>query len=93
MKILLASLVAAALVFAAGANAGNPNRFCQAQFTSGGPLYDGSGVTVTAPDGSSLTVCRVSVDPPAGTTVTLFPAGGGVVVMTASGRAVLVFHG
>jgi hypothetical protein len=60
-----------------------PQQFCQVQFVAGGPT----------PAGNSLSVCRVAVPPPAETIVTTFPGThGGIVVLTRSGAAIVVFH-
>jgi hypothetical protein len=59
---------------------------------SGGPLYDGVGISVTTPSGNSLSVCRIRVSPPPETIVTTFPSHGGIVVITRSGAAIAVFH-
>jgi hypothetical protein len=70
-----------------------PQQFCQVQFVAGGPLYSGVGTSVTIPAGNSLSVCRVAVPPPAETIVTTFPGThGGIVVLTRSGAAIVVFH-
>jgi hypothetical protein len=84
--------LALALPGVAGAQP-TPHQFCQVQFVAGGPLYGGVGMTVTTPAGNSLSVCRVAVTPPPETIVTTFSAGhGGIVVVTRSGAAIVVFH-
>jgi hypothetical protein len=67
-------------------------QFCQVQFVSGGPLYSGVGMSVTSSASNTLSVCRVAVPPPPETIVTTFPAHGGIVVITRSGAAIVVFH-
>lgn len=78
-------------VAAAGAQP-TPQQFCQVQFVSGGPLYTGVGISVTTPSGHSLSICRVAVPPPPETIVMTFSTHGGIVVLTRSGAAIVVFH-
>lgn len=95
LTICSAGIAALALalpgVAAAGAHP-TPEQFCQVQFVSGGPLYNGVGISVTTPAGNSLSVCRVAVPPPPETIVMTFPTHGGTVVLTRSGAAIVVFH-
>jgi hypothetical protein len=53
----------------------------------------GSGTVVTTPSGQIIFVCRLSVEnPPANTVVQTFPGTtGNIVVVTVSGRAIVVF--
>jgi hypothetical protein len=88
----IAALALALPGFAAASAHLTPQHFCQVQFVSGGPLYNGVGISVTTPSGNSLSVCRVAVPPPPETIVTRFPAHGGTVVITRSGAAIVVFH-
>jgi hypothetical protein len=96
-KLFLLTAVGAALAVPAAAAAGGavvtPERFCEVQFVEAGPLFDGIGVGVVTPSGSSMIVCRVSVPPPSETVVTNFPdTNGDMVVMTRSGVAIVVFR-
>jgi hypothetical protein len=94
IRLVVAAVVALALpaVAVGGANP-VPQQFCQVQFVAGGPLYDGVGVTVRTPRGSSMTVCRVTVAPPPETIVMTFQdTNGDVIVITRSGAAIVVFR-
>ncbi len=94
IRLLLAAVAALALPAVAVAGATPvPQQFCQVQFVASGPLYDGVGITVRTPRGSSMIVCRVKVPPPPETILITFPgANGDVVVVTRSGTAIAVFH-
>jgi hypothetical protein len=78
-------------VAAAGAQTTH-HQFCQVQFVAGGPVYDGVGTSVTTPSGNHLSVCHVQVPPPPETIVTKFSDSHGIVVITRSGQAIIVFH-
>jgi len=62
------------------------------QFVAGGPVYDGVGMSVTRSASNTLRVCHVMVPPPPETIVTRFPAHEGIVVITRSGAAIVVFR-
>jgi len=87
----IAALALALPGFAVASAHPTPEQFCQVQFVSGGPLYSGVGMSVTTA-GNTLSVCRVAVPPPPETVVTTFPAHGGIVVITRSGAAIVIFH-
>jgi hypothetical protein len=94
IRLVLATVSALALpgVALGGANPA-PQQFCQIRLVEGGPLYDGVGITVRTPRGSTMIVCRVSVLPPPETIVMTFPdTNGDVVVITRSGAAIAVFR-
>ena len=78
-------------VAAAGAQSTH-QQFCQVQFVAGGPVYTGVGTSVVTPSGNHLSVCRVAVPPPPETIVTKFADSHGIVVVTRSGVAIIVFH-
>ena len=94
IRLVVAAMAALALpsVAVGGANP-VPQQFCQIRFVEGGPLYDGVGMTVRTPRGSTMIVCRVRVIPPPETIVMTFPdTNGDVVVITRSGAAIAVFR-
>jgi hypothetical protein len=94
IRLVLATVAALALpgVAVGGANP-VPQQFCQVRFVESGPLYDGVGITVRTPGGSTMIVCRVKVPPPPETIVMTFPdTHGDVVVITRSGAAIAVFR-
>jgi hypothetical protein len=94
IRLVVAAVAALALpAVAVGGASPVPQQFCQVQFVSNGPLYDGVGITVRTPRGSSMVVCRVRVPPPPETIVMTFPdTNGDVVVITRSGAAIAVFR-
>lgn len=94
IRLVLAAVAALALpgVALGGANP-VPQQFCQVRFVEGGPLYDGVGMTVQTPRGSTMVVCRVRALPPPETIVMTFPdTNGDVVVITRSGAAIAIFR-
>jgi hypothetical protein len=94
IRLVLATVAALALpgVAVGGANP-VPQQFCQVQFVANGPLFDGIGITVRTPRGSTMIVCRVKVPPPPETIVMTFPGtNGDVIVITRSGAAIAVFR-
>jgi hypothetical protein len=95
MKRYVPFAAAAAALAAAGVAYGapTPRQFCQVQFDVGGPLYSGTGVSVSTLSGRSLSICRVRVTPPPETVVTTFPdSRGDIIVITRSGAAIIVFR-
>jgi len=94
IRLVVAAVAALALPAVAVAGASPvPQQFCQVQFVAGGPLYDGVGITVRTPSGSSIIGCRVKVPPPPETIVMTFPGpNGDVVVIARSGAAIVVFR-
>jgi hypothetical protein len=94
IRLVVSAVAAFALPAVAVAGASPvPQQFCQVQFVVGGPLYDGVGITVQTPSGSSLVACRVKAPPPPETIVMTIPgANGDIVVITRSGAAIVVFR-
>jgi hypothetical protein len=94
IRLVLATVAALALPgVAVGSVNPVPQQFCQVRFVESGPVYDGIGITVRTPRGSTMIVCRVKVPPPPETIVMTFPdTHGDVVVITRSGAAIVVFR-
>jgi hypothetical protein len=94
IRLIVAAASALALPAVAVAGASPvPQQFCQVQLVAGGPLYDGVGITVRTPSGSSIIACRVKVPPPPATIVMTYPGtNGDVVVITRSGAAIVIFR-